>query len=77
MKKTKRLTLVTALLTLIIVLTSCKTTQNVVEAKVPSPYDSDGNPLVIYNAETGKVEMEWDYYNDLVEFIIITKESKK
>ena len=72
-KNTKLLPVVLLCLSLL----SCKTTQNVVEAKVPSPYDSDGNPLVIYNAETNRVEMSWDYYNDLVEFIIITKESKK
>ena len=77
MRKIKQLTLVIILTISITVLLSCKTTQNVIEAKVPNPYDSEGNPLVIYNAETDKVEMSWDYYNDLVEYIIITEESKK
>lgn len=77
MRNIKQLTLVIIMMTLAIALISCKSTQNVIEAKVPNPYDLEGNPLVIYNEETGKVEMTWDYYNDLVEYIIITEESKK
>lgn len=77
MKKCLKSILVILSPILVILWISCQSTQVKIENPVPNPYDSDGNPLVIYNAETGKVEMEWVYYQDLIEYIIIEEELKK
>lgn len=65
------------LMILITLFVSCKSTQVKIENPVPNPYDSEGNPLIIYNQESGKIEMEWVYYQDLIEYIIIEEELKK
>lgn len=80
-KKRKFLQII-ILIILITLWTSCTSTPTfeidaLIEITPPSPYDSEGNPLIIYNPDEKVVEMNSEFYFDLMEYIIEIEEFKK
>ena len=70
------------LMILIIPLTCCTSTPNyeidaLLETIPPSPYDENGNALIIYNPDEKVVEMNSEFYFDLMEYIIEIEELKR
>lgn len=80
-KKTKLLQII-ILIIFIILWTSCQSTPNyeidaLLETVPPSPYDENGNALIIYNPDEKVVEMNSEFYFDLMEYIIEIEEFKR
>ena len=70
------------LMILIIPLTCCTSTPKyeidaLLKTTPPSPYDSEGNPLIIYNSDEKVVEMNSEFYFDLMGYVIEIEELKR